>query len=118
MRPGARIGFIVAGGVALAGAGVVLGYMGHFIAESNRLEREGRDRVGADPSKTDGASLQGLVLDGVRANRLALGLGIAGALVASSAVALIVTGARKPRPRGVSASAGRGGVGLVWSGKF
>lgn len=118
MRPGARVAFIVMGGVVLAGAGVALGYMGHFIAESNRLEREGRDRVGSDPSTIDGASLQGLAHDGVRANRTAIGLGIAGALLASSAIAMILTGARKPRARGVTASVGRGGAGLSWSGRF
>ncbi len=118
MRPGARVAFIVMGGVVLAGAGVALGYMGHFIAESSRIEREGRDRVGADPSTVDGASLQSLAHDGVRANRAAIGLGIAGALLASSAIAMILTGARKPRARGVTASVGRSGAGLSWSGKF
>ncbi|MBK6918390.1 MAG: hypothetical protein IPH07_13420 [Deltaproteobacteria bacterium] len=118
MQPRARVAFIVMGTVVLAGAGVALGYMGHFIAESSRIEREGRDRVGADPSQTDAASLQGLARDGVRANRTAIGLGIGGALLASSAIAMILTGARKPRTRGVTASVGRGGAGLSWSGKF
>lgn len=115
---GARVAYLVSGAVVLAGAGVALGFMGFFVAESKRIEREGHDRVAPAPADVDAASLQDLVDDGVRANRRAIGFGVAGALATSTAVALLVLGARKSNRPGVSASVGRGGAGLVWTRRF
>jgi len=115
---GDRTAYLVSGAVVLAGAGVALGFMGFFVAESKRIEREGHDRVGPTPADVDAASLQDRVDDGVRANRRAIGFGVAGALATSTAVALLVLGARKPNRPGVSASVGRGGAGLVWTRRF
>ncbi|MBC8068129.1 MAG: hypothetical protein IAG13_07335, partial [Deltaproteobacteria bacterium] len=114
---GARIGFIISGSVLLAGSFALAGTMGYFISRSRRLERDGDQLVGSDPSQTDAASLQALVDDGRQANRTAVWTGVAAGVALSTAIAMLVS-ATRPRTRSLSPALSRGGAGLVWTARF
>jgi hypothetical protein len=114
---GARIGFIVAGSVLLAGSGALLGGMGYFISRSQKLERDGDRRVGEHPAQTDASSLHELVKDGRRANHAAVWTGVAAGVALSTAIGMLVSGTRSPR-RQLTPALSRGGAGLVWTARF
>lgn len=105
----------IAGGVVL-GAGVLgLGVMGYGLAWGRQVDRRG---FAAEADGATGQELQDLLVEGTRANRLAIASGVAGgALVVAGAVltAVSVKGQRRARRELAAAPvwlAGGAGLGL------
>jgi outer membrane biosynthesis protein TonB len=118
---GERIAFGLGGAVALLGAGALFGTMGYFIAESLRLEKQGRDRRSESNDSVDARDFEQIARDGQRANALAIGTGIAGGLALGTAIGLFVVAGSKTRSKRsatVTPSVSPGTAGLRLTGRF
>ncbi|MCB9754239.1 MAG: hypothetical protein H6713_30210 [Myxococcales bacterium] len=85
----ARKALLISGAVTTAVGGGLIGVMAYGLYQGDLADQAGVEARARDPYDPD--ELQRIRIDGENANKLAIGAGVAGGLLAATGVALIVT---------------------------
>ncbi|HEY0137781.1 MAG TPA: hypothetical protein VGB85_27035 [Nannocystis sp.] len=113
--PRRRSRLMLAGGITLGAGGALL--VGTLVAalEGQHIDRDGERAVmrGAED-----AELHELLSRGTRANQAAIGTAVAGALLVTTGVALLITGRMRRGPLALAPSFGPGLVGMSFRTRF
>ncbi len=105
----------ISGGVALGVGAVCLGVMGFALARGGSLDQQGQDEL-AMSMDVNSPALEDIRDQGVTMNRLSIGMGVTGGLLAVTGAALLAVGSlQRERATAVAPALGPGyaGVGVI-----